>query len=199
MTFGEFRHDEVQYAHEIERWSKCGNMELAVSQDYMTEDSALARTGKTIIEHQKLTVGRFLRLRSLIDFPIMPILQGQTAEDYVRQLGMYGIEIEEGARVGVGSVCRRNRNVKVIRDILAAIMNERPDLKLHGFGLKTTALEDAYTSSLLYSADSMAWSYAARREGRNRNGVEEALAFSQKINDRSGRKASQLQLPIVST
>jgi hypothetical protein len=42
-----------------------------------------------------------------------------------------------------------------------AIKNERPDLRLHGFGLKTTALADPLVRSMLWSADSMAWSFAA--------------------------------------
>jgi hypothetical protein len=36
-------------------------------------------------------------------------------------------------------------------------------LRLHGFGIKTTGLQQYGT--LLASADSMAWSYAARRRG----------------------------------
>lgn len=42
----------------------------------------------------------------------------------------------------------------------------RPDLLLHGFGLKTTALACGAVRDLLHTADSMAWSFAARREGR---------------------------------
>jgi ribosomal protein L11 len=48
--------------------------------------------------------------------------------------------------------------------ILKAIKAERPDLRLHGFGIKTTALSWEEVRDNLESADSMAWSFAARME-----------------------------------
>jgi hypothetical protein len=47
-----------------------------------------------------------------------------------------------------------------------------------GFGLKATSLKDVRISALLESADSMAWSFAARREGRGRNDWREAAAMA---------------------
>ena len=85
------------------------------------------------------------------------------------------------AWVGVGSVCKRNSRVGVIEDVLAAILRERPDLRLHGFGLKLTALQSATVRRMLHSADSMAWSWAARREGRNANDPAEAHAFAARV------------------
>jgi len=58
--------------------------------------------------------------------------------------------------------------------VLYSIKKERPDLLLHGFGLKATAFGSSLITRLLHSADSMAWSYAARREGRNQNDWREA-------------------------
>lgn len=83
--------------------------------------------------------------------------------------------------VGVGSVCKRNTNVAEIERILSAIKAERPDLRLHGFGLKITALGSPLVRSLLHSSDSMAWSRAARAEGRNANDWREAKAYEQKV------------------
>jgi hypothetical protein len=81
--------------------------------------------------------------------------------------------------VGVGSVCKRNTNIMAIWMVLDAIKDVRPDLRLHGFGLKKTSLQEPIIRDLLYSADSMAWSFAARREGRNANDWREAKAFIQ--------------------
>jgi hypothetical protein len=58
---------------------------------------------------------------------------------------------------GLGSVCRRQSTgqIAVIVTTLAAA-----GLRLHGFGIKTSGLH--LYGHLLTSADSMAWSYAAR-------------------------------------
>jgi fatty acid desaturase len=60
----------------------------------------------------------------------------------------------------------------------------RPTYLLHGFGLKKTSLQEPVIRDLLHTADSMAWSFAARREGRNANDWREAKAFIQDIADR---------------
>jgi hypothetical protein len=71
--------------------------------------------------------------------------------------------------------------MRQIERILAHIKWHRPDLRLHGFGLKATALASCIVRECLHSADSMAWSFAARREGRDRNSWREAAAFNQRI------------------
>lgn len=79
--------------------------------------------------------------------------------------------------VGVGSVCKRNGDVSAIEAVLVAIRRARPDLRLHGFGLKTTALRSGLVRAVLHTADSMAWSFAARKNGRNANDWREAARF----------------------
>lgn len=83
--------------------------------------------------------------------------------------------------VGVGSVCKRNSNPRQIVDVLSAIHTTRPDLRLHGFGIKKTALKNPLIHWLLHSADSMAWSFHARKNGRDANGPGEALRFANEI------------------
>jgi hypothetical protein len=104
-------------------------------------------------------------------------LQGFTPDDYVSHLRQYGGRLECGAWVGVGSVCKRNGDPRAILDVLVAIKSVRPDLQLHGFGLKTIALRWGTIRALLFSADSMAWSFAARKQGRNGNDYREAENF----------------------
>lgn len=65
--------------------------------------------------------------------------------------------------------------------VLDAILRLRPDLRLHGFGVKTTALANGAIRAALYSADSMAWSYNARRNYRDNHSPEEAPRFARKI------------------
>ena len=160
--FGRYRHTVEEYATEIRRWSVCGQLLAAVSQDYMCEPVILEQTGLSIEEHQRLTIERYDALSRLVSVPLMPVLQGFRVGDYLKHIDDYGTRLSLGAWVGVGSVCKRNARPQEVADILAAIKNKRSDLKLHGFGLKLTALESREVRELLYSSDSMAWSYPAR-------------------------------------
>lgn len=80
--------------------------------------------------------------------------------------------------MGVGSLCKRQGRPEVIAAILDAIQQDRPDLRLHGFGCKRTSLLDEAVRSRLATADSMAWSFAARFEGRDQNAWDEAGRFA---------------------
>jgi hypothetical protein len=81
-------------------------------------------------------------------------------------------------------VCKRNSNIAAIERVLLAVNRERPDLRLHGFGVKTTALSSGLVQHLLHTADSMAWSYAARREGRDQHDWREAMRWRDRIRER---------------
>lgn len=183
-THGEYRHSVSDYAAEIRRWKTLEGERLlaAVSQDYMCEADMLKRTGLTIAEHQRLTIERYDALIAEdTGVYILPVLQGYAPADYVAHVRAYGDRLKQGAWVGVGSVCKRNANPQSIVAVLAHIIGERPDLKLHGFGLKTTALENFFVREMLHTADSMAWSFAARYEGRNQNDWREAKVFTERI------------------
>lgn len=193
-THGHYRESVDAYVAQIERWRTCGNMLAAVSQDYMCEPWILQKTGLTIADHQRLTIERYDAIRSKTTAYVMPVLQGFAPSDYVAHLRAYGVRLARGAWIGVGSVCKRNADAGAIYDVLSAIKRERPDLRLHGFGLKTTALGDGGVFDLLHSADSMAWSYAARKQGRNANDWREALAFADNISRQQRQGALALAL-----
>jgi hypothetical protein len=182
-THGCYRSSVAEYAAEINRWADDPTLVAAVAQDYMCEPFILAKTGLTVEEHQKLTIERYDALVDLVDprIYIMPVLQGYTVADYLRHLEMYGDRLKRYAYVGVGSICKRNADIGQIEQILTAIKRCRSDLRLHGFGLKTTALSSWVVRDCLHSADSMAWSFAARRQGRNANDWREAKAFIERI------------------
>lgn len=182
---GGYRHEPKVYADELRRLHDHSivNITIAVAQDYMCEPFMLAKTGLTITDHQRLTIERYDALAAEnLPFPIMPVLQGYEPADYVRHIEMYGARLDlDSMWVGVGSVCKRNGNPEAVLAVLWAIHAVRPDLRLHGFGVKQTSLLHPGIRSLLYSADSMAWSFAARREGRNPNSVAEAKSFAARI------------------
>ncbi len=181
---GEYRSEVSEYAQQIVRWAKNGNLLAAVTQDYMCEPFILEKTGMTVEEHQQKTVARYDELlRCETGVYIMPVLQGYEPKDYVRHIAMYGSRLAKGAWVGVGSVCKRNGDPRAIESVLLAIHHARPDLLLHGFGLKSTALKSGIVDQLLFSADSMAWSFQARMRG-NGNDWREAKSWGDKIKDR---------------
>lgn len=178
-THGGYRHGPEEYAAEINRLAKINpGLKVAVSQDWMCEPWVIEKTGLSVEEHQRLTVERYDALLRLVeDVYLLPVLQGYTVRDYLSHIEQYGDRLQPGAYVGVGSVCKRNGDVRQIEAILGAIKKKRPDLHLHGFGLKTTALASGIVREFLQSADSMAWSFAARRQGRDSNDWREAANF----------------------
>jgi hypothetical protein len=107
-------------------------------------------------------VASFLELRELApDLPWIPVVQGWSRDDYHRCIGYYakaGIDLSTAPLVGLGSVCRRQATGEI-----GAIVCELAGLglRLHGFGVKQQGL--ARYADHLESADSLAWSYAARR------------------------------------
>lgn len=170
------------YAGHIRRFARNGKLLAAVSQDYMCESFMLAKTGLTIADHQRLTIERYDELTACeTGVYIMPVLQGYAPADYVRHVRQYGDRLKPRAWVGVGSLCRRNSNPSAIIAVLLAIKGERPDLRLHGFGVKVTSLAEQLVRDLLFSADSMAWSFAARYEGRDGNDPAEAVAYARRV------------------
>jgi hypothetical protein len=207
--YGRYRHSVSEYAIELHRLHTAGVVKIAaaVAQDYMCEPFMLAKTGLTIADHQRLTIERYDALVAELDrlfcgkcpFPVMPVLQGYAPDDYVRHLVAYGDRLKPGMWVGVGSVCKRNGAPEKIVEVLEAIKAVRPDLRLHGFGVKFTALKHSGVRDLLATADSMAWSFAARYEGRDGNSPKEAQAFAAKIERTAAqeREPWQMSLPLV--
>lgn len=185
--YGRYRHGPEEYAGHVNRWCRCGNMLAAVTQDYMCEPFMLARTGLTVKDHQRLTIERYDAIQALTSAYIMPVLQGYQPHEYVEHIRMYGDRLKPGMWVGVGSVCKRNSNPNQVAAVLRAIKKERPDLLLHAFGIKLTALADGEIFEMIHTADSMAWSFAARLEmlhygtGFGGNDHRSAKAYASRI------------------
>lgn len=160
---GHWQTTPAAYIAAVRRYrDQIGRLEWAAPQDWMCEPDMLTRTGRTVADHQRLTVTNYLTLQDLApELPFAPVLQGWELADYLRCAELYqraGIDLTAVLLVGVGSVCRRQHThpIAAVTGALAAV-----GLRLHGFGVKTRGL--ALYADHLTSADSLAWSYRARR------------------------------------
>lgn len=151
----------ARYAEEVNYWStQIGSLDWAAPQDWMCEPSMVAKTGKTVAEHQELTIANYLELA---DFggPFIPVLQGWEHDDYLSHAEQYaaaGIDLATFDTVGVGSVCRRGQDDEIVA-ILSALAGL--GIRCHGFGVRSRAYRRC--RPFIASADSMAWSMNARR------------------------------------
>jgi hypothetical protein len=184
FRFGDFQISASDYAAHIRGYCNVGTLLAAVAQDYMCEQFILDKWGRTVVQHQEMTIARWEAIRAAGVGPVclLPVLQGQTPADYVRHIRMYGARLAGSSPwVGVGSVCKRQGDPAGLLRVLEAIKAERPDFQLHGFGVKITALRVKRVRALLYSADSMAWSYNAMKNGRDWQALEEPTNFKQRV------------------
>lgn len=160
---GRWTVDAASYAQEVLRWSTMvGTPDFAAVQDWMCEPWILEKTGRTVIEHQRLTIDSLRTLRGLAPtIPWAPVVQGWTSDDYVRHVDAYadaGFDLTAEPVVGVGSVCRRQATgqANTIFRRLSLL-----GLRTHAFGIKSQGLQ--MFGDHIGSADSMAWSFVARR------------------------------------
>lgn len=165
-----------EYATSVRRLrDEVGGLQWAAVQDWMCEESARCATGLSVAEHQRRTVDSVLELRALDpSLPWAPVLQGWSVSQYHDHVELYdkhGIDVVREPVVGLGSVCRRSNTTSLWR-IVTDIVLGYPGIRLHGFGFKTTALRHEIDWpmvpiwSRIASADSLAWSLAARKESR---------------------------------
>lgn len=197
--YGEWRTTPAQYAREALRFqAEIGGLDWAAPQDWMCEPHVLAKTGKTVAEHQALTIRSYLELRETLGGLVVPVLQGQVADDYLRHIDQYaaaGVDVTGLPTVGVGTVCRRSRNLEacaVLRPICEA------GVSVHAFGIKGDSL--LLLSDVLVSADSMAWSRSGRHSrlpGCAHRSCANCLRFALRWRDRLIASLGQLSLEVA--
>lgn len=163
--YGRWQTTPQEYARAVRRYvGAVGKVQFAAIQDWMCEETVLQKTGKTIKEHQTLSVQSYLDLMDLNpDLPWAAVIQGQSLSDYLRCIDMYaraGVDLFSQKVVGVGSVCRRQATQEVA--IIFKTLHGLGLKNLHGFGVKLKGLE--LCAPYLSSSDSLAWSFAARKQ-----------------------------------
>lgn len=150
-----------EYVEAVHRYGEeIGRLEWAAPQDWMCEPFMVEKTGLSVREHQERTVQNYLDLKDR--GPFIPVLQGWQLEDYEACCDLYaqaGVDLTAEPVVGLGSVCRRQHEHEI--GAIIRSLHSR-GLRLHGFGVKRAGVR-LYGPELV-SADSMAWSYRARRD-----------------------------------
>lgn len=158
----------AEYAAALRRYADgFGPFEFAIAQDVMCTPDVLAairdHAGEaSVTEAQRETIRNLVALRALTPgLPIAPVIQGWSPDEYDAHVDLYadaGVDLRAEPVVAIGSIAGRSDSIAaaVIVDRL-----HRRGLRLHGLGVKTVAARDL--AHMLDSADSMSWSYAARR------------------------------------
>jgi hypothetical protein len=162
--YGKWTVPVSEYIKAVTRYrDEIGNMAWAAPMDWMCEPWMVDKTRLTVEEHQRRTLENYLELvERAPDLPWIPVLQGWTLDEYHSHAEDYrdvGIDLTALPTVGIGSVCRRQATTEaagIIRSLWAQGIKS-----LHGFGFKVQGLRAV--GALMASADSMAWSYRARR------------------------------------
>jgi len=154
-----------EYVAAVKRYkNEIGKLKWAAIQDWMCEDIMLKITGKTIKDHQRLTTMSYLTLRDLApEINWLPVLQGFELDDYLNHIDQYlknDVDVTTLKAVGVGSICRRQATLAAQNILLSLSIT---GVKIHGFGLKITALKNQQVCRSIISADSLAWSFTARK------------------------------------
>ena len=162
--FGKWETGPDQYAAEVARYSsQLGGMEWAAVQDWMCEPFIIKKTGLSVRIHQGRTIQSYYDLHArLPSVQWVPVIQGFTLDEYLNHIEQYrlcGIDLRNVPVVGVGSICRRQATREATR-IIRAIHHR--GIRIHGFGFKLQGLRAC--ARYLHSADSMAWSFDARRK-----------------------------------
>lgn len=187
-TYGRWRQDADAFVAETRAnldqigWDR---VVAVVQQDWMCEDVVIdggsTREGRfvgtrqlldpgwrlsmdeMVLRHQELTVENWVLLRRIApDLKVVPVLQGQTVDQYLRHLVMFhraGMSPIGEPLIGLGSVCRRQGTAEtaaIVRKLAAH------GTRLHGFGVGVAGLS-LYGNDVV-STDSTAWSFGGRMD-----------------------------------
>jgi hypothetical protein len=152
-----------QYADGVRRLhEQVGRLEWASIQDWICSPAVVQQTGLQISIHQKKTIESLQTLRHLApDIAWLPVLQGWDVQSYLSHLRMYedgGFRLDREPLVGVGSLASRQDS----EDVVAILeMLRAKGIRTHAFGVSLVGLQRV--SKFIESADSMVWSFTARR------------------------------------
>lgn len=143
----------------------------AASMDYPCEPD-ISKGTKLLTEDRIIATVELAKYLIRRDDRIVPVIQGYTIEEYEYCWKLLNNEINV-KRVAIGSVCKRQSSSE-IATLCWQLSQFIPDIPVHGFGVKLTALKYPEVWNLFSSIDTNAWEYKTRREK-----LTDSVAFSQ--------------------
>jgi len=191
---GRFTFTAQSYVDLVRRYREKNTLAWATIMDWMCEPFITAKTGKTIREHQQRTLDSFFSLTALAtEINWIPVLQGFHYDDYfdhARQYEAAGVDLRKLYPVGLGSICRRQGTYEA-EEIIHGLW--KAGYHLHAFGMKLTGL--IRVARYLTSADSMAWSFNARKNpplpGHTHQHCSSCLEWAVRWRDKAIRQIEQ--------
>lgn len=163
---GEFETTNKEYLRFISEHKP----ELWALRDYPCEPDVLEEHDRTVENHQRMTTDRHRELLNLYEDPNysvpgqpVAVLQGWRVDNYLRHLDQMKDAGTLTQYVGIGSVCRRNRESE-IREIVLRVSEALPAWvdRLHAFGVKGSVLKFPDVRAALSSADSQSYEMQAQ-------------------------------------
>ncbi len=154
IKYGKYPYTPEEYAEGIKLWKP----DIAWTMDFPCEPSARNKGNYNVKQAQEMTIQNQIKLLDM-GVKTMMVVQGWKLEDYLENLDLikeHGLLTE---RLGIGSICRRNKEKEIARIIRAIHQNVPSWIKLHAFGVKISVLQKTDVRYYLYSADSMSWAY----------------------------------------
>jgi hypothetical protein len=166
---GEYQTTNAEYLDYVEKH----HPHRFALRDYPCEPDVLEKHGRTVSDHQHMTVEAHSELldqvedRGIKSEP-MSVIQGWETPEYLNHIDMLR---EAGALtdvVGVGSVCRRNATADILAVLNAVSDCLSGSAKMHAFGVKTDVLRGNYPDRLK-SVDTHSYDYRARYHAIDHN------------------------------
>ncbi len=165
MHSGGYTKSNDEYLDYIQKWQP----RFFALRDYPCEPELLRKHNLNVLKNIERTIENHLILIDKIESGLwdihgkpIPVIQGWQISDYLLCIDLFKDVGLIKDYMAIGSICRRNQT-DVIKDVILAVRDNIPArIKLHGFGVKLTALKDLAIWKALYSVDSGAWDYIAR-------------------------------------
>ena len=160
---GHYTKTDQEYLEYIEKHQP----EFFALRDYPCEPELMKKHNVNPRIQIQRTLENHLKLLDLLEnyniksTPV-PVLQGWILEDYLYSIDLYNEHNLIMPYMAIGSVCRRNKTKQIIKIITKVKEKLGDDIRLHGFGVKISALKNKACFDALWSVDSGAWDYEAR-------------------------------------
>lgn len=153
------------------------NPEYWALRDYPCEPDLLADLGRSVRHQQQKSIDNHVRLYDMaqktgIADTAVAVLQGWTADDYLRHLDALRDCGLLTSRVAIGSVCRRNADIEIASIVRTVRDALPPRCELHAFGVKGSVLQYREVVAALDSVDSAAYDYVQSRQPSERSDGE---------------------------